>query len=78
MSPEEMPGYNPNSTDASFSRLFQRLDTQDESAKRIESKLDLYIAKTDSLEKERWVHRGMSASGFLAACHHIITRIGGA
>lgn len=70
-------GYDPNSYDSSFARLFQRMDTQDATANRIEAKLDIYVAKTDALEKEKWLHRGFSLSGMLAAAHHVITRMSG-
>ena len=77
MTQEEMQGYNPQSYDASFSRLFQRMDNQDATLQRVEAKLDTYTAKTDSFEKEKWLHRSFSVSGVLAAAHHVLTRWSG-
>lgn len=69
--------FNPRSIDSSFTALFYRLDAQDAILARIEKKMEEHTGKVDALEKEKWVHRGMSFSGFLAACHHVLTRWGG-
>lgn len=69
--------YDPQSLDASFTKLFTRLDSQDVILMEIKAKVDVHAGKVEALEKEKWVHRGMSFSGFLAACHHVLTRWGG-
>jgi hypothetical protein len=74
---EEVRSYDPNSIDASFSRLFARMDSQDLVLQRIEGKIEGHGEKLNKLESERKFHWGMSASGFLAAIHHTLLTIVG-
>lgn len=73
----EMRSYDPNSIDASFARLFQRMDTQDSTLQRIEMKMEGHGTKLAKLESERKFHWGLSASGFMAAVHHTILTLMG-
>jgi hypothetical protein len=66
-------GYNPASFDANFATIYGSLANQNKILARIEAKLDKYTEKTDDLDREKWMHRGMSFSGLLAACHHVTT-----
>ena len=74
---EEVRSYDPNSIDASFSRLFARMDTQDGTLARIESKMEGHGVKLEKLESERKFHWGMSFSGLVAAAHHTLLTIMG-
>jgi hypothetical protein len=74
---DDVRGYDPNSVDASFSRLFARMDSQDTVLHRIEGKIEGHGEKLNKLESERKFHWGMSISGALAAIHHtLLTLIG--
>ena len=70
-------GYDRNSYDSAFTRLFTRLDGQDAALKRIEDKLDDHSKRIGSIEGNERIHWGMSISGVLAAAHHVWTRLGG-
>jgi hypothetical protein len=74
---EDVRGYDPNSMDASFARLFQRMDNQDATLLRIEDKMEGHGKKLEKLESERKFHWGLSASGFIAAVHHTILTLTG-
>ena len=67
--------YNPRSIDSSFAKLFTRLDGQDAALARIEGKVDVQGDKVVKLERERWLHRGFSTSGVLAAAHHVFIQM---
>ena len=70
-------GYNPNSIDAAFARLFNRMDNQDATLLRIEGKVEGQGEKLEKLESERKFHWGMSVSGLMAFLHHIGTQLFG-
>jgi hypothetical protein len=58
--------FKPNSTDAMFARLLTRMDSQDQSLNRIESRLNTCFndcnKRVGSLENERWYQRGVVAA----------------
>lgn len=65
--------YNPQSTDAMFAKILERLDQQDASAStnraEVQTKLDTVIAegrgvgaRVTALENDKWYQRGMVAS----------------
>lgn len=70
--------FNPNSMDAVIARLMERFDTQDAALARIERKVDEKDAKTEKrlgqLEREKWVNRGLGASGVASALVHLLTK----
>lgn len=70
-------GYDANSTDASFARLFQRMDSQDMLLKEIRDDGRDVSRRVQKLESNERVHWGMSLSGLIAAAHHVITRLSG-
>lgn len=61
-----MPVYDPNSNDAMFATICQRLDDMSASQTRIESALVLRMDKTEervkALEQEKWFQRGIAAA----------------
>ena len=54
--------FNEHSTDAMFSRILQRMDTQDASLARIEAATEKTGTRVDTLERERWYQRGIVAA----------------
>ena len=42
---------------------------------RIEGKVEVQGDKVVKLERERWLHRGFSTSGVLAAAHHVFIQM---
>lgn len=54
--------FNEHSTDAMFSRILQRMDAQDESLLRIERGQLETSSRVNSLERERWYQRGVTAA----------------
>jgi hypothetical protein len=57
--------YNPNSVDAMFARLFQRMDQQDKMLAAIDEKTTKINGRVYSLEREKWKQRGFIAAGVL-------------
>lgn len=53
--------YEPNSQDAMFARILQRLDTIDSTTQRIESQAKLTNGRVTALEREKWHQRGVVA-----------------
>lgn len=72
---DDMPDYNPRSMDSSFTKLFGRMDAQDAMLSRIEGQLTVQNGRVGSLERDKWLNRGMAGSGFLSACHHILLQL---
>ena len=64
-------GYDPNSSDAAFARLFERLDHQDAALKRIEDRQETHGDRLVKLEREKIQNRLMSLSGLGSAAHHV-------
>jgi len=58
--------FNPNSSDAMFAKVLQRLDTQDETLQRIEQNTSSGLGslgnRVGALERERWYQRGITAA----------------
>lgn len=50
--------YDPNSVDAMFSRIEQRLDSQDQVLARIEEQTTKTNGRVTALERDKWVQRG--------------------
>ena len=67
--------YNPNSIDAMFARLFERLDQQDRLLQAIDDKAAKINGRVYNLEREKWKQRGFIAAtlGIAAAIWHLIT-----
>jgi hypothetical protein len=69
--------YNPRSTDASFAKLFTRMDSFEANTgatlKRIEDKVDGQGTRIEKIEKDSLKNRLMAASGLAAAGHHLST-----
>lgn len=72
-----MSDYDPNSQDAMFSRIMQRLDTIDHTTQRIEKQARLTNGRVTALEREKWHQRGIvvGVSAVIgAAWHWILSR----
>jgi hypothetical protein len=74
-----MSDYDPNSTDAMFSRILQRLDTISATTERTEEQAKMTNGRVTALENEKWRQRGL-VSG-IAGCvtmigHWISQRLG--
>lgn len=58
--------FNPNSNDASFARLFERMDTQHAQLDRIERTLEKRITDLEKRvglhDRDRWYQRGIVAA----------------
>ena len=54
--------FNERSQDAMFARILQRMDTQDATLERIEKSSMVTSGRLDSLERDRWYQRGVSAA----------------
>ena len=67
--------YNPNSVDAMFARLFERMDQQDKLLQAIDDKAAKINGRVYSLEREKWKQRGFIAATLLIAggVWHLIT-----
>jgi len=60
--------YNPNSVDAMFARLFERMDQQDKILEAIDDKAAKINGRVYALEKEKWKQRGaIAAALFICA-----------
>jgi len=57
-----MPDFNPNSYDANLARILQRMDRQDEILGRLDSHMETQSARLQSLEREKWMQRGVVAT----------------
>ena len=55
-------GFDPNSTDAVFARILQRLDAQDAALQRIETGVNKTNGRVNSLERDKWYQRGVVAT----------------
>ncbi len=65
-----MSDYDPNSTDAMFSRILQRLDTISATTERTEEQAKITNGRVTKLENEKWRQRGV-VSG-IAACATVV------
>jgi len=67
--------YNPNSVDAMFARLFERLDQQDKMLRAIDDKAAKINGRVYSLEREKWKQRGFIAATLIlaGAVWHLVT-----
>ena len=65
-----MSDYGPNSTDAMFSRILQRLDTISATTERTEEQAKITNGRVTKLENEKWRQRGV-VSG-IAACATVV------
>ena len=54
--------FDPNSTDAVFARILQRMDAQDAALARIETAVNKTNGRVTSLERDRWHQRGIVAA----------------
>lgn len=62
-----MSGFDPNSSDAMFAKILQRLDTQDQTLARIETGVVKTNGRVTALERDKWYQRGVTATiGLLA------------
>mgnify|MGYP006271747215 CR=1 FL=1 len=59
--------YNPNSIDAMFARLFERMDQQDKLLQAIDDKASKINGRVYALEREKWKQRGAIAATLLLA-----------
>jgi len=59
--------YNPNSVDAMFARLFERMDQQDKILQAIDDKTSKINGRVYALEREKWKQRGFIAAMLLVA-----------
>ena len=57
-----MSDFNPNSPDAMFSRILQRMDTQDSALARIEHGVAKTTGRVTALERDKWYQRGIVAA----------------
>lgn len=69
--------YNPNSIDAMFARLFERMDQQDKLLEGIDDKTSKINGRVYSLEREKWKQRGFIAATLLIAgvAWHLFTLV---
>jgi hypothetical protein len=65
-----MSDYDPNSTDAMFSRILQRLDTISATTERTEEQAKITNGRVTALENEKWRQRGI-VSG-IAGCATVV------
>jgi len=54
--------YNPNSIDATLSKIIQRLDSQDTVLARIDAGVTKTNGRVNSLENDKWYQRGFTAA----------------
>ncbi len=67
--------YDPESQDAMFSRILEKLDNQEHTLKEIKEQVYKTNGRVNSLERDRWYQRGVVASIGVGASYlwHVIT-----